>query len=173
MSSIIQRGLTLLEIKEFHSIRDHDVLAHVCLCDPAVQPPGGYGPVYRGVLDGLPVAVKLLDPVATGGQQGPKEFQSEVAILSRLHHPHIVLLIGSCPERCALVYELLDYGSLEHHLFNNNMPELAWQVSGARGAARGGGGVLMHMGKGCGEVSVSIKDVPLGCWHAVWVQCPT
>lgn len=84
--------------------------------------------MYRGVLDGLPVAVKLLDPAATGGQQGPKEFQSEVAILSRLHHPHIVLLIGSCPERCALVYELLDYGSLEQHLFNPSMPELAWQV---------------------------------------------
>lgn len=42
----------------------------------------------------------------SGGQQGPKEFQAEVAILSRLHHPHIVLLIGSCPERCALVYEV-------------------------------------------------------------------
>lgn len=84
--------------------------------------------MYRGVLDGLPVAVKLLDPAATGGQQGPKEFQAEVAILSRLHHPHIVLLIGSCPERCALVYELLDYGSLEQHLFNPGMPELAWQV---------------------------------------------
>jgi hypothetical protein len=93
--------------------------------------------VYRGVLDGLPVAVKLLDPAATGGQQGPKEFQSEVAILSRLHHPHIVLLIGSCPERCALVYELLDYGSLEHHLFNPSMPALAWQVRGGLSSARG------------------------------------
>lgn len=80
------------------------------------------------MLDGLPVAIKLLDPSATGGQQGPKEFQAEVAILSRLHHPHIVLLIGSCPERCALVYELLDHGSLEQHLFNTRMPELQWQV---------------------------------------------
>lgn len=99
--------------------------------------------MYRGVLDGLPVAVKLLDPAATGGQQGPKEFQSEVAILSRLHHPHIVLLIGSCPERCALVYELMDYGSLEHHLFNPSMPELAWQVR----PPGGGEGVLTVEGK--------------------------
>jgi hypothetical protein len=86
--------------------------------------------VFRGVLDGLPVAVKLLDPAAAGagGQQGPKEFAAEVAILSRLHHPHIVLLIGSCPERCGLVYELMEGGSLEQHLFSPRMPQLCWQV---------------------------------------------
>lgn len=90
-------------------------------------PSGGYGPVYRGVLDGVPVAVKLLDPGGVS-RQGPKEFAAEVAILSRLHHPHIVLLMGSCPERCALVYELLDYGSLEQHLFSPTYPDLQWQV---------------------------------------------
>jgi serine/threonine protein kinase len=88
---------------------------------------GGYGPVYRGVLDGVPVAVKLLDTSGVSNQ-GPKEFAAEVAILSRLHHPHIVLLMGSCPERCGLVYELLDNGSLEQHLFSSSMPDLAWQV---------------------------------------------
>jgi serine/threonine protein kinase len=88
---------------------------------------GGYGPVYRGMLDGVPVAVKLLDTSGCSSQ-GPKEFAAEVAILSRLHHPHIVLLIGSCPERCGLVYELLDNGSLEQHLFSSSMPDLAWQV---------------------------------------------
>lgn len=88
---------------------------------------GGYGPVFRGVLDGVPVAVKLLDTSGLSSQ-GPKEFAAEVAILSRLHHPHIVLLIGSCPERCGLVYELLDNGSLEQHLFSSSMPDLAWQV---------------------------------------------
>lgn len=87
---------------------------------------GGYGPVFRGVLDGVPVAVKLLDTSGLSSQ-GPKEFAAEVAILSRLHHPHIVLLIGSCPERCGLVYELLDNGSLEQHLFSSSMPDLAWQ----------------------------------------------
>jgi serine/threonine protein kinase len=95
---------------------------------------GGYGPVFRGVLDGVPVAVKLLDTSGCSSQ-GPKEFASEVAILSRLHHPHIVLLMGSCPERCGLVYELLDHGSLEQHLFSSSMPDLAWQVRGEACAA--------------------------------------
>jgi serine/threonine protein kinase len=54
--------------------------------------------VYRGLLDGLPVAIKLLD-MSGQSQQGVKEFQAEVGILSRLHHPHIVLLMGSCPQR--------------------------------------------------------------------------
>lgn len=94
---------------------------------PADVAIGGYGPVYRGVLDGVPVAVKLLEP---GGisSQGHKEFSAEVTILSRLHHPHIVLLMGSCPERCALVYELMDYGNLEQHLLSPVYPDLRWQV---------------------------------------------
>jgi hypothetical protein len=31
--------------------------------------------------------------------QGEKEFAAEVNILTRLHHPHVVLLIGSCPDK--------------------------------------------------------------------------
>lgn len=92
---------------------------------------GGYGPVFRGRLDGVPVAVKLLD-MSGHSQQGVAEFKAEVGILSRLHHPHIVLLMGSCPERCALVYELLDHGSLEQHLFSPSMPDLQWQVGGMK-----------------------------------------
>ncbi|KXZ51279.1 hypothetical protein GPECTOR_13g766 [Gonium pectorale] len=59
---------------------------------------GGYGPVYRGSLDGIPVAVKVMD-CSEGALQGRAEFEAEVAILSSLHHPHVVLLIGSCPEK--------------------------------------------------------------------------
>ncbi len=39
------------------------------------------------------IAVLFLRP------QGLDEFEAEAAILSRLHHPHIVLLIGICPEK--------------------------------------------------------------------------
>lgn len=38
-------------------------------------------------------------PLRVRGVQGLREFESEVSLLSRLHHPHIVLLIGSCPEK--------------------------------------------------------------------------
>jgi hypothetical protein len=54
--------------------------------------------VYRGELGGVPVAVKVM---ATGpdAMQGPNEFQAEVTILTKLHHPNIVMLLGSCPEK--------------------------------------------------------------------------
>lgn len=41
-----------------------------------------------------------------------------------------MLLIGSCPEKHMLVYELMDNGSLDAHLFKPTMPDLHWQVRG-------------------------------------------
>ena len=43
----------------------------------------------------------------------------QVEILSQLHHPNLVLLIGFCPEIGCLVYEYLENGSLEDQLLNN------------------------------------------------------
>ncbi|KAM0878662.1 hypothetical protein ACQ4PT_034736 [Festuca glaucescens] len=74
---------------------------------------GGYGPVYKGKLGGVPVAIKLLRP---RGSQGFPEFQQEVVVLSRIEHPHIVRLIGVCQESCALVYEHLPNGTLKDGL---------------------------------------------------------
>ncbi|KAF0911509.1 hypothetical protein E2562_011148 [Oryza meyeriana var. granulata] len=70
---------------------------------------GGYGPVYKGKLGGVPVAIKLLRP---HGKQGFPEYKQEVVVLSRIEHPHIVKLIGVCPESCILVYEHLPNGTL-------------------------------------------------------------
>ncbi|KAL6838453.1 hypothetical protein ACP4OV_031698 [Aristida adscensionis] len=70
---------------------------------------GGFGPVYKGNLGGMPVAIKLLRP---HGRQGFPEYQQEVVVLSRLEHQHIVRLIGVCPESCGLVYEHLSNGTL-------------------------------------------------------------
>jgi len=96
---------------------------------------GGYGAVYRGTLDGIPVAMKVMDR-SVGAMQGTKEFSQEVTILSRLHHPHILMLIGSCPEQGILVYELMENGSLDQALFpqqqqqqqqQQQRPPLRWQ----------------------------------------------
>ena len=61
------------------------------------------------------VAVKQLD---RNGLQGNREFLVEVLMLSLLHHPNLVNLIGYCADgdQRLLVYELMPLGSLEDHL---------------------------------------------------------
>ncbi|XP_021275699.1 proline-rich receptor-like protein kinase PERK1 [Herrania umbratica] len=55
---------------------------------------GGFGYVHRGVLpNGKEVAVKQLK---AGSGQGEREFQAEVEIISRVHHKHLVSLVGYC-----------------------------------------------------------------------------
>ena len=61
------------------------------------------------------VAVKQLD---RNGLQGNREFLVEVLMLSILHHPNLVNLIGYCADgdQRLLVYEFMPLGSLEDHL---------------------------------------------------------
>lgn len=48
--------------------------------------------------------------------------QAEIDFLGRLSHPNLVKLIGYCLEEkeLLLVYEFMQKGSLEHHLFGSN-----------------------------------------------------
>lgn len=85
---------------------------------------GGYGAVYKGKLHHTTVAIKVLKK---GGVQGPQEFQQEVELLSHVHHPHMVLLLGACPEKGCLVYEYLANGSLEDRLLcKGNTQPIPW-----------------------------------------------
>ncbi|XP_057467857.1 U-box domain-containing protein 34-like [Actinidia eriantha] len=87
---------------------------------------GGYGKVYRCNLDKTPVAVKALRP---GASEKREEFLREIEVLSQLRHPHIVLLIGACPETCCLVYEYMENGSLDDHIFHRSCEHpLPWFV---------------------------------------------
>ncbi|GAA0172592.1 hypothetical protein LIER_26390 [Lithospermum erythrorhizon] len=103
---------------------------------------GGFGLVYKGVLEstGLIVALKKLKE---SGLQGEKEFEVEVLMLSRLRHPNLVILIGYCAEgdERILVYEYIPFGSLEYHLYDRtpDMEPLDWntRVMIAIGAAKG------------------------------------
>lgn len=77
---------------------------------------GGFGFVYKGVLpNGKEIAVKSLK---SGSCQGEREFQVEVEIISRVHHRHLVSLVGYCmsDDKRMLVYEFVPNGTLEHHL---------------------------------------------------------
>jgi hypothetical protein len=78
---------------------------------------GGFGYVHKGVLpNGKEVAVKQL---RDGSGQGEREFQAEVEIISRVHHRHLVSLVGYCisgDKRLLLVYEFVPNNTLEFHL---------------------------------------------------------
>lgn len=85
---------------------------------------GGYGAVYKGDLHHTTVAIKVLRNEAAPGIQ---QFQREIEILSRIRHPHMVLLLGACPEHGCLVYEYMANGSLEDRLFcKGNSAPLPW-----------------------------------------------
>lgn len=77
---------------------------------------GGFGSVYKGRLpDGTDVAIKQLKD---GGGQGEREFQAEVEIISRVHHRHLVSLVGYCSSnnQRLLVYDFVPNNSLHYHL---------------------------------------------------------
>ncbi|VVA36464.1 PREDICTED: proline-rich receptor [Prunus dulcis] len=100
---------------------------------------GGFGSVYKGCLpDGREVAVKQLK---IGGGQGEREFKAEVEIISRIHHRHLVSLVGYCisENRRLLVYEYVANDTLYFHLHGEGRPVLEWEtrVKVAAGAARG------------------------------------
>ncbi|KAL6592644.1 hypothetical protein ACP70R_049319 [Stipagrostis hirtigluma subsp. patula] len=100
---------------------------------------GGFGCVFKGTLaDGKVVAVKQLKG---GGGQGEREFQAEVEIISRVHHRHLVSLVGYCiaEDHRLLVYDFVSNDTLHHHLHGRGRPVMDWatRVKIAAGSARG------------------------------------
>ncbi|KAG5240324.1 proline-rich receptor protein kinase [Salix suchowensis] len=100
---------------------------------------GGFGSVYKGYLpDGRDVAVKQLK---IGGGQGEREFKAEVEIISRIHHRHLVSLVGYCISETQrlLIYDYVPNNTLHFHLHEVGRPALDWatRVKIAAGAARG------------------------------------
>jgi len=109
---------------------------------------GGYGKVYKGTLPflgdegvaagGRAVAVKFLEG---DSMQGLREFQREVHLMSRARHENLLPLLGYCAaggHPPALVYRLMEQGSLHHVLMAERRPlDLATRVFIAREMARG------------------------------------
>nr|GMC64847.1 U-box domain-containing protein 32 isoform X1 [Ipomoea batatas] len=86
---------------------------------------GNFGSVYKGILRHLKVAIKMLP---SNGSISDSEFEYEAEALSRVRHPNLVTLIGYCSESRSVVYEYLDNGNLEYHLFSQARSRLLhWQ----------------------------------------------
>ncbi|GFZ18010.1 U-box domain-containing protein kinase family protein [Actinidia rufa] len=86
----------------------------------------GYGSVYKGEMMDRTVAIKKLHP---HNMQRQSEFLQEVQVLGKLQHPHLVTLIGACPEAWSLVYEYLPNGSLQDRLSRrSNSCSLTWKI---------------------------------------------
>lgn len=81
---------------------------------------GGFGVVYKGELDdGTKIAVKRMEAgIITS--KALDEFQSEIAVLSKVRHRHLVSLLGYSIEgnERILVYEYMPQGALSKHLFH-------------------------------------------------------
>ncbi|XP_073004997.1 cysteine-rich receptor-like protein kinase 25 isoform X1 [Typha latifolia] len=88
---------------------------------------GGFGPVYKGTLQGgQEVAVKRL---AWTSSQGLVELRNEVVLLAKLQHRNLVRLLGFClqEKEKLLVYEYLPQKSLDKFLFDSaRRSELDW-----------------------------------------------
>jgi tRNA A-37 threonylcarbamoyl transferase component Bud32 len=74
---------------------------------------GAFGKVFKAEWKGRNVAVKVLIRQNLSADV-VREFETEVKIMSFLHHPNICMLLGAClaPENRALVIELVEQGSL-------------------------------------------------------------
>ncbi|KAL2331620.1 hypothetical protein Fmac_019201 [Flemingia macrophylla] len=110
---VAEKGLQVFAFKQLHSatggFSKSNVIGH-----------GGFGLVYRGVLnDGRKVAIKFMDQA---GKQGEEEFKVEVELLSRLHSPYLLALLGYCSDsnHKLLVYDFMANGGLQEHLYPVN-----------------------------------------------------
>ncbi|KAH9762290.1 proline-rich receptor-like protein kinase PERK1 [Citrus sinensis] len=100
---------------------------------------GGFGYVHKGVLpNGKEVAIKQLK---AGSGQGERVFQAEVEIISRVHHKHLVSLVGyyTAGSQRMLVCEFVTSNTLEFHLHGKGRPTMDWptRLKIALGFAKG------------------------------------
>ncbi|KAK5830815.1 probable receptor-like protein kinase At1g30570 [Gossypium arboreum] len=128
-STGVGRQFTLAEIRAATNNFDESLVIGV----------GGFGKVFKGEIgDGTLAAIKRANPQS---EQGLAEFHTEIEMLSKLRHRHLVSMIGFCDEQneMILVYEYMANGTLRSHLFGNDVPPLTWKqrLEACIGAARG------------------------------------
>ncbi|CAN1160343.1 Receptor protein kinase TMK1 [Linum perenne] len=110
---MIEAGNMVISIQVLKSVTDN-------FSETNILGQGGFGVVYKGELhDGTKIAVKRMESGVISGK-GIGEFKSEIAVLTKVRHRHLVALLGYCIDgnEKLLVYEYMPQGTLSSHLFN-------------------------------------------------------
>ncbi|EEE50444.1 U-box domain-containing protein 33 isoform X2 [Oryza sativa Japonica Group] len=112
----VERELTLSDIK-----------AATCKFSDSLKVlPRGLGCVYKGEIMNRSVMIYKLHSCII---QSSMQFQQEVHLISKVRHPHLVTLIGACPDALCLVYEYVPNGSLHDRLWSKcGIPQLPWKI---------------------------------------------
>lgn len=104
-----------------HRVRYEDIYAATeGFSDQNVIGFGGNGKVYKGLLQGVQVAVKR---IPYDSEHGMREFLSEISSLGRLKHRNVVPLRGWCKKEkgsLILIYDYMDNGSLDKRIFDGD-----------------------------------------------------
>ncbi|GLT38611.1 hypothetical protein SLA2020_128480 [Shorea laevis] len=116
---------------------------------------GGFGMVYKGILNNRDVAVKR---ILKNSRHGKQDFLAEVTTISNLHHRNLVKLFGWCYEsnELLLVYEFMPNGSLDKFIFREADTILSWERR--HGIICGVARALDYLHNGC-ERRVLHRDV--------------
>ncbi|KAF7013698.1 unnamed protein product [Triticum aestivum] len=105
-----------------------DVQAATCKFSESFKlRPRGHGCIYKGKIMNRSVMIHRLH---SDSIKSSMQFQRKVYILNKVRHPHLVTLVGVCPEALCLAYEYPKNGSLHDHLFGelNSAPPLPWKI---------------------------------------------
>nr|CAB3446120.1 unnamed protein product [Digitaria exilis] len=98
----------------------------------------------RYSIDDIEAATHKFDKALKIGEGG----YGPIEVLSCMRHPNMVLLLGACPEYGCLVYEYMDYGSLEDRLCRRGKTlPIPWSIRFRISADIATGLLFLHQAK--------------------------
>ncbi|KAL3635916.1 mitogen activated protein kinase [Castilleja foliolosa] len=110
---IVEAGNMVISIQVLRSVTNN-------FSEKNILGRGGFGTVYKGELhDGTKIGVKRMES-GVMSEKGLEEFKSEIAVLTKVRHRHLVALLGYCLDgnERLLVYEYMPQGTLSRFLFD-------------------------------------------------------